>query len=271
MYSKVSVIMSVYNGERFLSESIESILNQTFNDFELVIINDGSTDNTEKILESYNDSRIKVFNQKNVGLTKSLNKAIKLSRGEYIARMDADDCALPERFQKQVNFLDVHTDIGMIGTQNMVIDEQGKVIGKKRYPVSDNELRKVLIKYNPFLHASVMIKKEVFETVGLYNENKIRGQDYELWFRIAKHFKLANIQENLMLQRWRGDNTSLLNENEQYRISVNTRLEVINRKQYPLWCTIYLIKPFTLSKVPIFVKNFFRKYLLGRNIYRCGK
>ncbi len=268
MNSKVSVIMSVYNGERFLSESIESILNQTFNDFEFIIINDGSTDSTEKILESYNDSRIKVSNQKNVGLTKSLNKAIKLSNGKYIARMDADDNALPERFQKQVNFLDVHTDIGMIGTYNMVIDEQGKVIEKKRYPVSDNELRIALIRYNPFLHASVMIRKEVFEIVGLYNENKIRGQDYELWFRIANHFKLANIQEILMSQRWRGDNISLLNESEQYRISINTRLEVIKRKQYPLWCTIYLIKPFVLSKAPSFVKNVPRKYLLGRSIYR---
>lgn len=268
MNSKVSIIMAVYNGERFLSESIESILNQTFKNFEFIIINDGSTDNTAKILESYSDSRISVFTQENTGLTQSLNKAIKLSRGEYIARMDADDIALPRRLQKQVDFLDAHLDIGMVGTFNLVIDEQGKVIGRKVYPASDSKLQRVLIRYNPFLHASVMIRRGVFEIAGLYNENKIRGQDYELWLRIANHFKLANIQEILMSQRWRGDNVSLLNENEQYMISVSTRLEAIKRKQYPLWCAIYLIKPFVLSKTPSFVKNFPRKYLLGRNIYR---
>ncbi len=267
MNSKVSVIMSVYNGERFLSESIEGILNQTFNDFEFIIINDGSTDSTEKILESYNDSRIKVFNQKNVGLTKSLNKAIKLSNGKYIARMDADDYALPERFQKQVNFLDVHTDIGMIGTYNMVIDEQGKVIEKKRYPVSDNELRLALIRYNPFFHSSVMIRREVLEIVGFYNENKRIGQDYELWFRVANQFKLANLPEFLLVQRRINNSISQLHENEQYITSISTRIEAVSRKQYPWWCIIYLIKPFAIIVIPFFIKKIVRRYLLGRKIY----
>ncbi len=265
--TKVSVIMSVHNCEEYLTESIESILNQTFKDFEFIIINDGSTDNTAEILENYNDSRIRLYTQKNMGLTKSLNKAIGLSKGRYIARMDADDVALPERLQKQLDFLELHPDIGMIGTYNLVIDGQGKVIEKKVYPVSDNELRKALIRYNPFLHASVMIRREVLEVVGFYNENKRRGQDYELWFRIANQFKFANIPEILMLQRWRYDNISLLHENEQYYTSISTRIDAVSRKQYPWWCIIYYIKPFILSKTPSFIKKHFRRHLLGRNIY----
>ncbi len=267
MNSKVSIIMSVYKGERFLQESVESIINQTFKNFEFIIINDGSTDNTAKTLESYTDPRIRLFNQENMGLTKSLNKAIKLSSGKYIARMDADDIALPERLQKQVDFLDANPDVGVVGTGNLVIDEQGKVIGRKVYPSFDSELRRALIGYNPFLHASVMIKREVFEIVGIYNERNAKGQDYELWFRIANHFKLANLPEILMSHRWRGDNISLLNENEQYRASISTRLDAIRKKQYPWWCFIFLIKPFIILNTPFFIKKNIREYLLGRSIY----
>jgi len=114
---KISVIMSVYNGEKYLREAIESILNQTFRDFEFIIINDGSTDKTSEILSSYNDPRIVIINNKrNIGLTKSLNKGLKMVKGEYIARQDADDVSLPERLERMVNFLDMNRDVGLLGS-----------------------------------------------------------------------------------------------------------------------------------------------------------
>jgi len=114
---KVTVLMPVYNGEKYLNEAIDSILGQTFKDFKFLIINDGSTDGTADILKSYKDSRIKVTNnEKNIGLTKSLNKGLKMAKSEYIARMDADDISLPTRLQKQVEFMDSHPKVGVCGT-----------------------------------------------------------------------------------------------------------------------------------------------------------
>ncbi len=129
---KVSVIMSVYNGDKYLREAIESILNQTFTDFEFIIVNDGSTDNSLEIIESYDDERIKTINnKKNIGLTKSLNKALKFAKGKYIARQDADDVSLPNRFEKQVEYLDSHPEVALVGTSVYLIDENGKIIGKR--------------------------------------------------------------------------------------------------------------------------------------------
>ena len=133
---KVTVLMSVYNGERYLHESIESILNQTFKDFGFLIINDGSTDNTPKILKSYKDQRIKIIsNKNNLGLTKSLNKGIKLAKGEYIARQDVDDVSLSERLEKQVKFLNSYPSYAAVGTFTKIINEDSKVIFLLRNPI----------------------------------------------------------------------------------------------------------------------------------------
>jgi len=124
---KISVIMSVYNGEKHLPRAIDSVLEQTFEDFEFIIVNDGSTDNTPKILGSYSDKRIYVINQENMGLTRSLNEAIELPRGAYIARMDADDISLPDRLLYQVDFLDGNEDVCLLSSSYYVIDESGTV------------------------------------------------------------------------------------------------------------------------------------------------
>ena len=121
---KVAVLMSVYNGEKYLREAINSILSQTFNDFEFLIINDGSTDGTADILKSYTDSRIKIINnEKNIGLTKSLNKGLKIAKGEYIARQDADDISMPERLKEEVAFLEIHKDYAVVGTFVKILNE----------------------------------------------------------------------------------------------------------------------------------------------------
>jgi len=196
MSPKVSVIMSVYNGEKYLKEAVESILNQTFGDFEFIIINDGSTDKSGEILEEYakKDSRIRLFHQKNMGLTKSLNRAIKLARGEYIARMDADDISMPERLERQVKFLEQHQEVGVVGCNVTIINQTGNFVKSVRLP---NNINLSLRKRNCLVHGSIVFRKEVIEQSGAYNEKMLYAQDYEMLLRISKVFKISSVNEFL--------------------------------------------------------------------------
>ncbi|PKN13217.1 MAG: hypothetical protein CVU69_02635 [Deltaproteobacteria bacterium HGW-Deltaproteobacteria-4] len=191
----VSVVMSVYNGERYLREAVDSILRQTFTDFEFIIINDGSTDGTREILESYQDERIVLIHQENMGLTKSLNKGIALARGKYIARQDADDFSLPERFATQVSFLDRECDISMVGSAVQVVDKSGEVLTTFKNPTGSSEIKEILKKYNCFWHGSVMFRRECLTSVGCYNERFGTAQDYDLWLRYSEKLNLANLPE----------------------------------------------------------------------------
>ena len=156
---KVTVLMPVYNGEKYLEEAIDSVLAQTLPDFEFLIIDDGSTDKTPQILKSYTDTRLRLFHQNNRGLTRSLNKGIQFSGGEYVARMDADDIALPERLEKQVKFLDEHPEIGVVGSFHCEVSASLQKSIVKKFPTEDSAIRKTLIKENPFSHPTVIMRK----------------------------------------------------------------------------------------------------------------
>jgi len=192
--------MCVFNGEKFVSKAIESILNQTLKNFEFIIVDDGSTDNTVDILTSYQDPRIKIISQKNIGLTASLNKAIKIAQGKFIARLDADEVSIDYRLEKQVAFLLKNENVGVVGSQFINIDKNGKRLYRSKLPLNDSEIRKELLKQNQLAHGSVMIRKEVFNIVGYYNETFRYVQDYELWGRIAKKYNLYNFSEVLLLR-----------------------------------------------------------------------
>lgn len=194
---KVSVIMSVYNDERFIHDAVESILRQTFQDFEFIIINDGSTDRTYEILSSFKDERIRVFNQENRGLTFSLNRCLSLARGEYIARMDGDDISMPERFSREISFLEEKPSIGLVGTFAYRIDTQGRKIGLSTYKTEPKEIRENLWIDCPFCHTSVMFRKSCIDKIGGYRERVGPAEDLDLWFRITEHFDGANIPEAL--------------------------------------------------------------------------
>jgi len=239
---KISVLMSVYNGEKYLRELVESILNQTYKNFEFIIINDGSTDNTLNILKGYNDSRIKIYSQENIGLTKSLNKAIRLSKGKYIARVDVDDIATPRRLEKQIDFLNSNPEIGLVGSFGIKIDKVGQTIQKIILPVFDKKIRKELIKANVFIHGSVMVRKEIFEKVGYYNEIFKYAQDYELWGRIAQIYKLHNLPEVLLIRRETKDslssNPAILEE--RILLSIKAQLSVMRRLRAPFYSRFFL-------------------------------
>ena len=195
---KVTVLMSVYNGEKYLREAVDSILAQTFKDFEFIIINDGSTDKTAEILKSYKDARIKIVNNdKNIGLTKSLNKGLKMARGKYIARQDADDISFPKRLETQVRYLEEHKSIIAVGTCINRIDDYGETIGSFIFPISPIDIRlNLLFGRWVFAHGSIMFCNSTINPIR-YDENVLYAQDYDLWLKLSRKFSMANIKELL--------------------------------------------------------------------------
>lgn len=209
---KISVIMSVYNGEKYLREAIDSILNQTFPDFEFLIVNDASTDSSLKIIQSYDDKRIRLIeNDKNIGLTKSLNKAIKQSQGEYIARQDADDISLLNRFEEQLRYLEQHPEVALLGTSVYQIDERGRTLGRIIVPAKPG---RSLFKENQFNHGSTIFKREAVDRLGGYNELLRYSQDYELWLRMAKYYEVSNLTQALYKLRFHEEAVSLKHVDE---------------------------------------------------------
>jgi glycosyltransferase involved in cell wall biosynthesis len=196
---KVSVVMAAYNAERYIAEAIESILSQTFEDFEFLIVNDGSTDGTEDILEKCKDPRIKVIHQLNTGCASARDLAIAQASGEYIAIMDADDISLPERLEKTVNYLDSHPKTVLVGTGFIARDDDSKLERVFFHPQDDEEIRCVMLIDSPFLDPSILMRTEAYRRVGGYKiDHKF---DYELLSRLAKIGKLANIKEVLVVTR----------------------------------------------------------------------
>lgn len=200
---KISVLMPVYNTKAaYLKAAIESILNQTFSDFEFIIINDGSENNAEEVILSYTDKRIKyIKNKENIGLIKTLNKGLLYSKGEYIARMDSDDIALPERFKKQVEFMNENLNVGVCGTWLKTFGDDLNTRIKK-YPSTSEEIKLEMLFSCPIAHPTAFIRKNLFVKYNLfYSEDYVHAEDYELWSRANKYFNFANIPESLVQYR----------------------------------------------------------------------
>lgn len=212
----LSVILPVYNAAKYLSLSIESILWQDFTDFELLIIDDGSTDESMDIITRYlKDKRVKLFSSSHNGLVSVLNKGIQLSNGKYIARMDADDISLPSRFSTQIDYLQADNSIGVIGTKTLVIDEYGSFKNNGIYKFDADGINIRMLKENHLCHPSVMIRRELFIKYGLYNQMYKHAEDYELWLRFSKNTKLYNTDEILLMYREHDSNISLTKFAEQ--------------------------------------------------------
>jgi glycosyltransferase involved in cell wall biosynthesis len=199
----VSVVLSVRNGGRDLPQALETILNQSFTDFELIAINNGSTDETRPYLDSITDPRIRVFHQADAGLAAALNRGISLARGRYIARQDHDDLADPSRIAKQVEFLDAHPDHALVGTRAEIWVGDKPTGRFHDHPTEDGEVRFGLLFNNYFVHSSVMMRKAALDEVGVYTTDRSRQppEDYELWSRIARRFRVANLPERLTVYR----------------------------------------------------------------------
>ncbi len=230
--------MSVYNGEEYLRESIDSILNQTYGDFEFIIIDDGSTDGTAAILDSYKHPGIRVRIQGNNGLTKALNTAISLAQGEYLARQDADDISNPGRLERQVRFLEENEKVGLVGTYYNRIDAQGIILQNMKPPILSQDLKMRLEKGSQFAHGSVMFRRRCIECVGGYREEFRVAQDYDLWLRISERFDVANIPEflyqwrlNLLSQSVKGLNVQNIHASMALELAKERRLRGVDRFQ----------------------------------------
>lgn len=200
----VSVVLPVYNGGAYLWESIQSILSQTYDNFELIIIDDGSTDGSASNIEKFQDARIRFQRQANKGLPATLNVAIAMSHGEYVARQDADDVSHPTRLEKQVAFLGSNPDCGMVGTWSEILEEERNTARAHRHLTGGPALAFGLLFNSYFVHSSVMLRRSVLSAVGLYCVERSRQpEDYELWSRILRNssFKFANIPEQLVYYR----------------------------------------------------------------------
>lgn len=255
---KVSVILSVYNQEKFLEESFKSILEQSFSGFEFLIIDDASSDRSLSIIKQFagKDKRIKIIiNQKRLGLTKSLNIGLRKAQGEYIARMDGDDIALPDRLEKQIRFLDSRPQTALIGSWAILIDKKGRKLKVKKTPASFREISRLILKENPFIHPTIMFRKKILEDIGLYNENYSYAQDYELILRILKKYKGENIPLPLLLYRVGGLNSiSVKKIKQQEKFALKARFNALSKFGYPLKNSFYLIKPLLSFLVPARIK-----------------
>ncbi len=216
--------MSVYNGAQYLQKSLNSVLQQTYKDFEFIIVNDASTDETSAILNqiAHKEPRIEIINnEENLGLTNSLNKGLAIAKGEYIARMDADDISLPNRLHTQVNFLEQSPEVGLIGSAYHIIDKDDNFVTTNQEPLSHTELAWKLHFRNAFCHSSVMFRKKVLNIVGLYNPDYRQTQDYELWARIARVSVVKNTSEPLIKFRQHGSSITQTQTLKQQRNAEN--------------------------------------------------
>ena len=226
MNVNISVIMPVYNAEKYLIDAIDSILNQTFINFEFLIINDGSTDKSKEIILSYNDKRIRyVENETNLKLIKTLNKGIGLANGKYIIRMDADDISMPNRFQEQFDFMELNQDVVLCGSfaEKFGIDK-----GIFLVPSSDKEIRETFVVHSPFIHPSVIIRHStVKENKIIYNDKYLHAEDYKFWLELLKIGKVHNIKKVLLRYRTSQDQISNKYSKEQAYTSQKIRREFI--------------------------------------------
>jgi len=257
----VSVILSVYNGEKTIVKTIESILSQTFADFELIVIDNGSTDRTYEILQKFSDTdkRIKLFrNHITCTRSKALNFGILKAAGKYIARIDADDQALPERLARQVDYLEKHPECGVLGSFVKEINESGEIMPRKQNPILWEDIQKDIFKYNPVFHPSVMMRKEVVDASGGYNEDYLDAEDYELFSRLIETTRFANIPEMLVV-RFFPEKVSPVKMRTQNIEQLKIQWGMLRRRAVPWWGVFYMTKYIFTLCLPVGLREFVRR------------
>jgi glycosyltransferase EpsE len=250
---KISVIMGIYNCQTTLEQSLNSLLSQTYQEFIVIMCDDGSEDNTHKVAQAFCDKYPEMFmllkNNKNMGLNYTLNKCLQYANSEYIARMDGDDLSLPNRFEKEVEFLDSHSDIAIVSTPMIYFDETGDwgIGSPKEIP----EI-KDLIKGTPFAHAPCMVRKEAFDAVDGYTVDKklLRVEDYHLWIKMyANGFKGYNLQ--IPLYKMRDDKNAVKRRNFKYRLNeLYVKYLAIEMLKLPKRYLFFIIRPVIVGLLP---------------------
>ena len=239
----VSVLMSVHDGAATVREAIDSVLAQTLADLELIVVDDGSTDATPDILARVRDTRVRVHTQRRQGLTRALATAQALSRAPLLARLDADDVALPERLARQRAFLDAHPEVGLLGTGAREVDADGRAVRVIAPPTDDATIRRALIRENPFVHSSVAMRRSVVERAGGYDPRWPVAQDYDLWMRMSRLTRLANLGDVLVVRRLSAGRVGVTRDDDRLRAEVGVRWAAVRGGLYPWWAVVFVARP----------------------------
>jgi glycosyltransferase involved in cell wall biosynthesis len=219
--TKISVLMPTYNCGKYIAQSVKSILSQTYSDFELIIIDDGSADNTESIIKDFKDKRIKYFKTEHNGTASALNTGVSKASGEWIARIDADDLNVPERLEKQVQFLNENIEYNTISSWSVYFNNKGKILFPLRELIEHNDIYEYLSLHNPLNQSGLIIQKELL-LKNKFNEEFTKYEDFELMFRIRDEAKFYNIPEFLVYTRLRDNsNTNEMNDEQMYDVLYN--------------------------------------------------
>lgn len=268
----ISVLMPAYNAEKYISLAIESILNQTLRNFELIIIDDCSTDDTWNIIQQYanKDSRIKGYrNAVNSKICKTLNRGISLVKGDLIARMDADDWSYPERLEKQFQLMKENEDIVISGGTIEICDSEMIVLNKRKYNLSDKKIREKIFKYSPFCHPAVIMRTGAILKAGKYDENLFDAEDYDMYFRIGKFGEFKNLPDTILKLRTSPSSVSQKNARRQEKLTLKIREKATKEYGYKmnysdkLYFYAQLMSMYIIpQKFKFRLFNFFRKYLL---------
>lgn len=253
----VSVILPVYNAGLYIRQTIESILSQTYQNFEFIIIDDCSTDNSWNIVQEYAKcyKQIKVYkNHKNLKSAKTVTRAIALAKGDFLARMDADDIALPDRLEKQVNYLLQHTDTVALGGQCILIDQDNNRIGEKLFPTSFDEVYKYIFQFCPVQQPTFMIaKKRLPKNFDYYSHGMTPVEDIELLFKLFRHGKVENLPDLLLMYRIHGKNVSLVNMKHSFYLTLISRIRGVlyhNYKPTVKGIVITIVQAFIVLLLP---------------------
>jgi len=251
--------MGVWNGAPQVREAVLSVLSQTMADLELIVVDDDSTDSTPEILASFRDPRLQVLRRARGGLTSALNVALRLARGPLVARLDADDVALPERLERQLSFLSARPDVGLVGTAAREVDAAGREVAVVRPPTDDAGIRRALIRRNPFVHSSVVMRRAAVEQAGGYDEAFPVAQDYDLWMRMSRVTRMANLPEPLVVRRLRPGRVSETRDAERLRAEARVRWRAVRSGDYPAWCALFVLRPLLAQAVPDGTRRFLRR------------
>jgi glycosyltransferase involved in cell wall biosynthesis len=255
----VAVLLPVYNGAKYIAESIRSILNQTYHNFTLIIINDGSNDDLEKILKNFlHDKRIiLITNAQRIGISKSLNKAINFTRTDFIARIDADDIADSKRLETQIKYLRMHPNVGIVGSRVALINSIGKVIG---YSNKNNNMS--LKSGNYLYHSSVMFRRSLYKKYGGYDATLDGAEDYDLWLRYCRHTHIAVIPRILLKYRIHQRSVSFSSIKRIQKAYIRAKIKSVYVYKYPYWHLIYCLKPLVSQLIPLPIyQNIYSKFL----------
>jgi glycosyltransferase involved in cell wall biosynthesis len=257
----VSVLMGVHNGAPWVGDAVASVLAQTALDLELIVIDDGSTDATPALLATVRDPRLRRERQSHAGLTRALNRALGLARAPLLARLDADDVALPTRLERQAAFLASHPEVGLLGSAAREVDPGGRELRVIRPPEADADIRRELIRRNPFVHSSVVMRRHLVEQAGGYDDSFPVAQDYDLWLRLSGISRMANLSEPLVIRRLVAGRVTAERDDERLRAEARARWRAVRRGGYPPWCAVFALRPALALALPRPLRRALRRRL----------